>query len=113
MNLIEVYTAAHGKISGGDQYRWNAFGSSARYIDFNEGTISCIADSKTMRCYAVEVFDQKNNIAWQWIDDEFKTAYLQECVKNNVDPTIAWDDVKFQSMSAAEILLKINQLTTY
>jgi hypothetical protein len=111
MNLIELFTAANGQLSGGDEYLWNSFGPNARYVEFKEGTITCIVDSKTMQCYAVEIFDQDNNQAWQWIEPQYRSSYLAECNQRGVDPFIAGDNIKFYSITYQDVLIKVNSLT--
>lgn len=109
MNFIELTTAANFKITGAEKYQWHCFGNQAHYIEFNN-IISAIFDTQNQMVYAVEIIDESNNMAWQYIDPDFKQKYIDECKSKNVDPNMAYDNCKFQQVDFVTTLTLVNQI---
>jgi len=116
MKLLDVIMAAGGRCSGGDPYQWSCYGTDANYMEFRDvdgqGCSHCIYDTKTYEVYEVycEVPLTSNEAespeqVFQWVNPLFAKAYLQECQLRNVDPDIAWEDVRYTHVTEEELIL--------
>jgi hypothetical protein len=117
MKLLDVITAAGGRVSGGDPYLWNCYGDDAQFMEFRDvdgqGYSHCIFDTKTYRVYEVyaEVPLGTNEAGappqiFRWINPLFLQEYLDECKIRNEDPNIAYDDVKHNDIPSEQIILE-------
>ena len=102
MKLLEVITAAHGRVSGGDPYLWRCFGDNAHYMEFRDadgmGYAHCIYDTKTYDVYQIHVEVPGTEQCFQWIHPDWEDAYFEECLRRNLDPRNAWDDVVYETV---------------
>jgi hypothetical protein len=116
MKLLEVITAAGGRVSGGDSYLWKCFGDNAQFMEFcdvdGHGYSHCIFDTKTYEVYQIHIeVPLVSNEAdspeqtFLWTADSNKKAYYTECEKHNVDPNSAWDDVNYTHVDTEELIL--------
>jgi hypothetical protein len=115
MNLMEVVSAANGRVKGAADYNWECFGDTARYLDIgSEETgqqASVIFDTDDGTVYAMEIFLPSDNVAFRWIDDRFVDLFVKECLSKDVDPDIAFGTARFQPISEAEALMVLDELT--
>ena len=117
MKLLDVITAAGGRVSGGDPFLWKCFGSNANYMEFRdvdgEGVSHCIFDTKTYEVYQihVEVPLTSNEagapeLAFQWTNPDYVQQYLDECKAHDVDPNVAWDNFRYTLVHSESLILK-------
>lgn len=115
MNLMEVVSAANGRVKGAADYTWDCFGDTARYLDIGDEETgqqaSVIFDTDDGTVYAVEIFLPQASAAFRWIDDRYADLFIKECMMNNVDHTVAFENVKFQDISSTEALVVLDELT--
>lgn len=115
MNLMEVISAANGRVKGATDYLWECFGDTARYLDIgNDETgqqASVIFDTDDGTVYAMEIFLPDNEIAFRWVDERYWDLFISECLENDVDPAIAFGQTKFQMISETEALMVLDELT--
>lgn len=115
MNLMEVVSAANGRVKGAADYTWECFGDTARYLDIgNDETgqqASVIFDTDDGTVYAMEIFLPDNDAAFRWVDDRYLDLFVKECLNNDVDPEIAFGQTKFQMISEIEALMVLDELT--
>lgn len=109
MELLDVVTAARGRISGGDPYLWSCFGDNANFLEFRDvdaqGFAHCIYDTETYEVYQVHVEIPRQDTALLWTNPKYISLYLEECKHRNVDPAEAWDDVKYHIVEQSELIL--------
>jgi hypothetical protein len=100
MKLLDVITACHGRVSGGDPYLWECYGPNAHYMEFRDadgmGYAHCIYDTANYTVYQIHCEIPGQDQCWQWFSPEFEDAYFEECIKRGVDPRIAWDDHEYE-----------------
>lgn len=110
MKLIDIITAAEGRICGGDSFQWSCWGDNARFMQFadvgDQEFCSVIFDSKTYNVYDIELFVPGTDFCFKWLNPEFKNSYLQECRVRDVNPMIAWDDVEFREIANSDIAMQ-------
>lgn len=114
MNILEVYSAANSHITSAIEYDWQCFGSDAKLlqiVDDNGPVGNCVFDATTGEVFAVELVDVANSYACRWISKEYASAFVKECTANLVNPDIAFDGCRFQTISASDMLIRINQVT--
>ena len=108
MTLIEALTAFKGRISGGSEYQWQCFGPNARFIDFADADgLECgsvIHDTKTFEVYELTLHITGQDQVFRWIDPAHLDAYFNECQERGIDPSHAWDSVKYMSIDEATAL---------
>jgi hypothetical protein len=117
MKLLDIITAADGRVSGGDPYLWRCFGENAQFLEFRDvdgnGYCHCIFDTKTFNVYQIHVevpllsneADSPEQV-FQWTDSNFKDAYYSECKKNGIVPNIAWDAITYTTIDSDELILE-------
>lgn len=112
MTLSEILLASEFKIIGGCCFLWPCFGPNARYLDIGSGpddqVASLVFDSLTQDVYSTEIFHEDQ--AWRWIDPRWTQDYFSHCAKLGINPDIAWDQTRFQTIDQAQALIMINNL---
>lgn len=115
MNLMEVVSASNGRVKGAADYTWECFGSTARYLDIGNDEVgqqaSVIFDTDDGTVYAVEIFLKEHDTAFRWVDDRYLDLFLNECAEYQIDPEVAFDNVRFQFISDTEALIVLDEIT--
>lgn len=115
MNLMEIVSAANGRVKGAADYEWECFGDTARYLDIGNEDVgqqaAVIFDTDDGTVYAMEIFLPQAPAAFRWIDERYADLFIKECMMRNVDPNIAFDSVIFQNISSTEALVVLDELT--
>lgn len=115
MNILEVATLSNNQIKGAAEYKWNCFGDDSYYLDIGTDeqgqTASCIFDSDNGTVYALELFDAGSRQAWRWIDPRFSDLFFSECYDQDINPDIAFNNVRFTSVSSSEALQILSKLS--
>jgi len=110
MKLLDVVTAAKGRVSGGDPYLWESFGPNAQYMEFRDvdgnGFAHCVYDTNTYEVFQVHVEVPDADIALLWNNPIYVQQYLDECKHREIDPYLAWDNVKYQMVDFGDLMLK-------
>lgn len=108
MKLLDVITCAGARISGGSEFQWSCYGPNARYIDFadimGEDYCGVIFDSRTYEVYSVELHVPGQDQAFRWINPAYLDAYLKEAEQREIDPNVAWDQVKYTQIADSLVL---------
>ena len=112
MQLSEINNIFQHKITSGGEYLWNCY-PSPWTIDYTSkyahGTV--IFDTVTQRVYEVNVspaadaYGATEPKPYRYIDPAYREAYTLEAKKRNVDPSEAWDDVKWVDLETEEDFL--------
>ena len=117
MKLLDVITAAHGRVSGGDPHLWNCYGPNSYFMEFRDadgqGYSHCIYDTFTYEVYQIHAelpitFNLAGapHQAFVWHNPKYKEAYIKECDQHGVVPDIAYDDVKYTEVLDEKIMLQ-------
>lgn len=86
-----------------DRYLWNCYGDNAYCIDFQNEKNSLhdfahvVYDATTGEVFQIEVFNEENNPKI-WFNYDYRKAYIDEARSRNVDPFVAWDNVRYTDM---------------
>jgi hypothetical protein len=115
MNLLEILSCVNKKVKGTTTYNWKCFGDNARYLEIGNEKIEHIAsvifDYDDGTVYAIEMFLPPARKAWRWVDERFYDLFLQECTEQQVNPDIAYDNVKFEFVDPSELMLMLYEIT--
>ena len=110
MKLLDVITAAGGRVNGGDPYLWHCYGTEAQCLEFTDingdGYSRVIFDRKTYDCYEVHVEIPNEDVAMRWINPEYRKAFFTECQQRNVDSSVAWDNVSYIHVDTDELIIE-------
>jgi hypothetical protein len=110
MKLIDVITAAEGRVSGGDKFQWKCWGDNARFMEFADinGSEFCsvVFDTKTYDVYDIEIFIPDTDICFRWFNPAFIDSYINEAKVRNIDYMLAWDSIKFIPVNDAQVIIE-------
>jgi len=109
MHLKDVNENLDHRITGGSPYQWNCYGEDARYLDYEceFATASCIFDTKTQEIYEVTVEPKDSSSRpYRWLNSDTKQVMFDEAAYRDVDPSQAWDDVKWIDLETEEDFLE-------
>lgn len=110
MKLIDVITAAEGRVCGGDRFQWKCWGDNARFMEFADinGSEFCsvVFDAKTYDVYDIEIFIPDTDICFRWFNPAFVDSYVNEAKVRNIDYMLAWDRVKFIPVNDAKVIME-------
>ena len=110
MKLIDVITAAEGRISGGDKFQWKCWGDNARFMEFADinGSEFCsvVFDTKTYDVYDIEIFIPDTDICFRWFNPTFIDSYINEAKVRNIDYMLAWDSIKFIPVNDVQVIIE-------
>lgn len=114
IGLKDFLEAIEYRITGGDQYLWECFGSNVRFIDseqFGKFSASAVFDTVDQTVYFVAVHDEVKDVSYRMIHPSYIAAYCEECESNNVRFEIAFDDQEFIDLDCDEDMLeKLNAI---
>lgn len=108
MILMEIIQACEARIVGGSEFLWQCYGPNARYLDFadRDGTecVSVVFDIATQQVCELQMNVPGYDQAFGWRASEFEQAYQEECKAHNIEPNIAWDDLKYERVDSTTAL---------
>ena len=109
MNLEQVNNLFQHRITDGSEYLWHCYGNNVRSIDYTS-KYACgyvVFDTETHTVYEVSV----SPVAGSWdvepkpyryINPDYQAAYKQEATSRGIDPSEAWDDIKWVDLETEE-----------
>lgn len=108
MNLENALKAIEYKITDGSEYGWNCWGNNARIIDSEtaNGECSIVYDAKTLEVYEINVCNSENEIAYRWLNPNYKDEYLDEAADRDINPNEAWDDTEWDDTEDEQDILE-------
>jgi hypothetical protein len=90
------------KITEGDTYGWQCFGSNSYQLSSWNGvhgaggySFNIVFSTKTHKVYEVSVCDYTNNRAYRMIAEDKQKKHRKEAEARNVNLNEAWDDVDY------------------
>ncbi len=114
MELNLLMSAFDYKVSDGAEYLWDCY-PNARFINFESdyAHVSVVHSTQDTVVYEVTV-DSKNDKdapVYRWMNPDFVAAHTAECIEKNIDPAIAWDDVRYTDIEDRDdFLIKAGDL---
>lgn len=116
MELSLLMSAFDYKITDGSEYLWKCY-PDARFINFESeyAYVSVVHCTTSNIVYEVTIDATKSDIynapPHRWINPDFVDAHTTESIERNIDPAIAWDDVRYTDVSdSTEFLLKADAI---
>ena len=109
MQLSEINNTFQHRITDGSEYLWHCYGNNVRSIDYTS-KYACgyvVFDTETHTVYEVSV----SPVAGSWdvepkpyryINPDYQAAYKQEATSRGIDPSEAWDDIKWVDLETEE-----------
>ena len=117
MDTIEIkdfVTAVRFMLDCGYEYGWNCYGEESCGIGWtaadNKASSLMIYDARDGRVFEVSVWDDEAHSVPRWIRKGFKAKHDREARLLNVDPDIAIDRVRYEDVSADEVLATLKRL---
>ena len=110
MELSLLMSAFDYKITDGSEYLWKCY-PNARFINFESeyAYVSVVHCTTSSIVYEVTIDATKSDIynapPHRWINPDFVDAHTAECIEKNIDPAIAWDDVRWTDISEVDEFL--------
>lgn len=103
----QLLEASQFKIVGGSEYLWNSFGKDVRYLDIENSELNIqldlIFNTQTQEVFQASLFMKDNT--FRWLSPDYIDAYKKECYERDVDPRIAYDNVKYCDCAVFEDFL--------
>ena len=97
------------RIGGTEKNLWNCFGSDVYIMEFkdadDEGFSYCLFANNGGRVCQIHAEVPGYDQAFLWTDPEYIKAYEDECFDRQVDPKIAWDDVRYTIVDDINVML--------
>lgn len=110
MNLQEFMGAVDCRICGGSTFQWECY-PNARYMDISDingnEVGSCLFSTVSQEVYEVEFYVYDDEVAYRWTDPLYASARNKESIIKGLDPSIAYDDIKFTEVKSEEEILKL------
>jgi hypothetical protein len=112
MKLEQYIKAIDYKIGEGSKYTWYSFGDNARYLDFDNDCdsagcfITGIFDQKTQQVYSVEFHNYDTNVAYRWIDPNFKESYQKEQSEKGFSDETEYESFKIVNIEVEDDILE-------
>lgn len=106
MDLKDWLECADYRITEGDSFGWDCWGSNAYSLSSWNGeqdgySLNIVFDTKTQIVYCVEACDYKNNRAYRFINLDHRSTYYAEVTNREIDDS-AWDDIKWTDLEVYE-----------
>jgi len=103
MHLNEVNVALDSRIVDGSEYQWTCW-DNGRFLNYESeyADVSIVFNSTNQVVYEANIYSKQDEKSHRWLNPEYKDAYLKEAKERNVDPNIAYDEVKFVDLDVSE-----------
>jgi hypothetical protein len=106
MKVAKVIKACKSRVGDGSEYLWECY-TSALSLGLYNHKVSPIGsvtyNYQTGKVYELSV-EIDENTGFRWINPKFVQAYNDECGTRNIDPTEAWDGVKWIDVDETAIM---------
>ena len=110
MNLQQFMEAVDSHVCGGSEFQWQCY-PYGRYMDIsdinNNEVGNCIFSTKSQEVYEIEFYISQDDVAYRWTDPVYAQARDDEAVSKSIDPTVAYDNIKFIEITDEEEILKL------
>jgi hypothetical protein len=109
ITLKQYLEAIDYRITEGTDYTWNCYGPHAAYLDGyvdERWSASVIFDRKTQTVYEAQICDYRKDRCYRLFNPEWRAAHDDEARAKNVDPSIAWDDLRWVDLETDEDFLE-------
>lgn len=115
MHIQTIFETVGYRIEQSNPFLYQCFGmNNPRIYDFvniDEETSGNFTADESGKVYEVIAEIPEIGVCYRWIDKEFRESAVRETLNRGLDPTIAWDDIKFIEIDSEEnILLKVKAI---
>lgn len=111
MKLLQVITAADGRINGADAFLWKCWGNNILCLEFvntaSRGYSHCYYNQKTFDVYQIYVEIPETDHCWIWNDPAHRDSYIKESQERGIDPSIAYDGVRHTELFSEDQILSL------
>lgn len=119
MKVNEWLEVIDYRVNTGSTFEWKCYGDNAYVMDWQtpENDYDNVIDyysticfnSETKEVYAMEVFDENNDIYYAWHDTKYIEKFEEECIRRQVQvaPLDYTIDLKFNYHDILEVLKSI------
>ena len=111
ISVFDLFKLANGRVGDGSEYFWEFPGTDAWQITLLDAECRLAAEFvyrlTTFEVVQIAVLSDKCITPVQWISEEVADAFWAEGKKNGYDLNIAWDDVKFYTISDEQEILTL------
>lgn len=100
ITLKDWLESVNYKITDGGPYEWCCYGNHSYFLDSwdsVDGTsfASITFDTETKDVFEVQICNYNEEKAFRWLNNQFKDKFLEESKNKKIDPSVAWDNIKF------------------
>lgn len=112
MSMQRFMETVNYRITEGDTFCWQCFGTNAYRLDSWNGeqdghSLSIVFDTHDQICYLLEANDYKNNRAYRWVNPDFKKSHDNEAKSTCPGLELqAWDDVNYVELESIDDFFK-------
>lgn len=113
ISLQQFFEATGYRITEGDTYGWNCYGSNAHQLSAWNGvhgdggwSANIVFSTKSQKVYEAEVCDYTNERAYRLINPKYKDKHDQEGIQRGELGNQAWDDVDYIDLDVEEDFLE-------
>jgi hypothetical protein len=108
MNFETILKTFDYSIADGSAYQWKCY-PAARFMvlesDSAEVTIIYSTVDQTIYEAEVDAKDSSLSVPYRWLNPQWKDAYYTEAAERNIDPVVAYDDVKWTDLEVEDDFL--------
>ena len=104
MTLHDFFSIFDYKVTDGSEFLWSCFGQHARCIELtSDDVVGWVVFSKvTQEIFQAEVYNESALVAYRWMPDASRQAFVAECTQRNVPLSEAWDGCDFIDVGSLE-----------
>jgi len=106
MELSLLMSAFDYKITDGSEYLWKCY-PDARFLNFESeyAYVSVVHCTTANVVYEVTIENKNDASPHRWINPDFIDAHDAESNERNINPAIAWDDVRYIDVNSVDEFL--------
>ena len=101
-NFLELINYEVGE---GSKFMWHCYGNKAymyNYSDKNDRCVDIVFDLDTRVVYELTVMDFDNQLAYRWVNHEYRNVREQESIERKVQLNQACDDLNYIDLETSE-----------
>lgn len=115
MHIQKIFETVGYRIEQSNPFLYQCFGMDNPriydYVNIDEETAGNFTADINGRVYEVIAEIPEIGVCYRWVDPEFRDSAFRESLNRGLDPSIAWDNIKFTEVfSEDSILVKVNAI---
>jgi hypothetical protein len=118
--IKDFVTAVDYELADTFHHQWKCYGEDAYSIRWEESfelkertafvSASIVYDAKDRTVYEMDLWDERDDSVWRWINPDFVNAVKKEYKSRDLDFRLAIDKIKYVYVTPGRILGKLKRL---